>query len=244
MDIGRLITQHSPNVALQFSGGRDSLAMLLHLRAYWRLLTVYYCDSGDAFPETQALVAAVARVVPSFVRVNGEVRQVHNDHGWPSDVLPPGANSAFGHQFYTEQVRLQDRNLCCFRTLMQPMHTRIKHDGITLVLRGQRDDDYPRSTVLDRDVIDGVTVAYPLKDWSVADVEAVIREHGVPVPRYYAEGMTSAPDCMCCTAWLEHGAHRYLSKFHRAEAAEVNRRLAAIRVTVEPYVRNLISTRE
>ncbi|MFC5476558.1 phosphoadenosine phosphosulfate reductase family protein [Massilia suwonensis] len=231
-------------IALQFSGGRDSLALLLAMRLYWDRVTVYYTNSGDAYPETQALVDAVRGVVPHFVEIKGRVKEVHEQMGWPSDVMHPGTGFAFAKQDIDGYVQLIDRHNCCFNSIMLPMHERMKADGITLLLRGQRDEDTTKSHVKSGDIIDGVQLMFPIAHWSTDQVNKYIASQGVPLPPYYAAGLTSAPDCMRCTAWLEHGANKYLKQHHPEVASEVNKRLTKIRVVVEPFIRRLSEAQE
>ncbi|MBA3622936.1 MAG: phosphoadenosine phosphosulfate reductase family protein [Methylibium sp.] len=236
MDIGGLIRQHAPRVALQFSGGRDSLAMLLLLREWWPLLTVYYTNSGDPYPETTALIDRVRAAVPSFVDIQGDMPETVKRHGWPSDAMQAGAGWPYGAQQIAGHLPLIDRHACCYHSIMLPMHERMQRDGITLLLRGQRDDDEPKSHVRSGETHDGMTIVYPLVDWSAAQVDDYIRSEGMEPPPYYAEGATSAPDCMRCTAWLEHGALAYLRRHHPATAAVVSDRLRQIKVAVAPHM--------
>lgn len=226
-------------VALQFSGGRDSLALLLFMKPHWDRLTVYYCNSGDAYPETLSLMQAVKAVVPNFVEVQGLVQDVRTHHGWSSDVVPAGATWAFHQEQIPGSIRLIDRYSCCYLSMMQPLHSQMKADGVTCILRGQRDEDDIKSHVRSGDVVDGFQIVFPLAGWSTKQVEDFILEAGVALPPYYEAGLTSAPDCMHCTAWLEHKADKYLVRKHPEVAAEVNRRLQKIKVVVEPMFRNL-----
>ena len=236
MQTADFIAAHAPKVALQFSGGRDSLAMLLHLREHWPRLTVYYTDSGDSYPETRALVKRVRSMVPRLVTIDGKQPETMYRHGWPSDVTQAGAMWPYGQQQIADHVPLIDRYFCCLHSIMLPMHQRMLADGITLLLRGQRDSDEPKSHVRSGETHDGMTIVYPIADWTDAQVHACIEAGGFDVPPYYAQGMTSAPDCMRCTAWLEHGAVSYLGRNHPKVAAEVRQRLVKINATVEPFL--------
>lgn len=231
-------------IALQFSGGRDSLALLLAMRQYWDRVTVYYTNSGDAYPETKALVDVVRTIVPNFVEIMGNVNAVHEQMGWPSDVMQPGTGFAFAKQNIEGYVPLIDRHNCCYNSIMVPMHERMHADGVTLLLRGQRDEDTTKSHVKSGDVIDGIQIMFPIAHWSTDHVNTFIAAQGVPLPPYYAEGLTSAPDCMRCTAWLEHGAHKYLAKHHPEVASEVGKRMIKIRLVVEPFIRRLNEVQE
>lgn len=231
-------------IALQFSGGRDSLAMLLSLRPHWDKFTVYWCNAGDAYPETLELIARIRSLVPHFVEISGHVAQVHAALGWPSDVMHAGASWMFGPTDIKNHVKLVDPNVCCFKSMMEPMHLRMMEDGITLILRGQRDSDEPKSHVRNGQTINGVTIAYPIASWTTAQVDEFIAAEGWELPRFYQEGTTSMPDCMHCTAWLEHGATTYLAKHHPQVAAEVGRRLKTIQITAEPFIERLNKAQE
>lgn len=230
------ILEHKGKIALQFSGGRDSLALLLALKAYWNDLTVYFLNSGDIYPETRALVDAVKGVVPNFVEVQSDVHAVHKQYGYPSDVLQSGVNWPNAERDIAGFVRLVDRHTCCFKTVMEPMHARMKQDGITLILRGQRLEDTTKSHVQDGQCIDGVTICYPLNHWTTEQVENFITQCGVPIPPFYKAGATSCSDCMHCTAWLEHNSLPYLIENHPNQAKEVGRRLRAINIAVRPFI--------
>lgn len=233
-----IFDQHE-KIALQFSGGRDSLALLLFMKPYWDKLTVYYCNPGDAYPETLALMDAVKAVVPNFVEIKGYVQETRAQHGWSSDVLPAGASWHFGKDQIPNHLPLIDRYSCCYLSMMKPTHDRMKEDGVTCVLRGQRLEDNIKSHVQSGQVIDGIQVVFPLNDWTTAQVDQFIADAGVSLPPYYAEGLTSAPDCMHCTAWLEHKANKYLNKHHPEVATEVNRRLRLIKVAVQSQTQHL-----
>jgi len=68
MDHNSLPPGHD-KMALQFSGGKDSLALAYLLKPYWGRLTFYHLDTGDLLPEIRDLVALFAAKVPHFVRV-------------------------------------------------------------------------------------------------------------------------------------------------------------------------------
>jgi 3'-phosphoadenosine 5'-phosphosulfate sulfotransferase (PAPS reductase)/FAD synthetase len=61
---------HEPGkVALMFSGGKDSRALIELFRPYLDGITIYHCDTGDMFPEIREYVAQFAKTIPHFRRI-------------------------------------------------------------------------------------------------------------------------------------------------------------------------------
>lgn len=230
-----LIRQHSPQVALQFSGGRDSLALLLAMREVWDELTVYHLDTGDAFPETQGLIRRVEEVVPNFVRVQGDALRTRAEGGLPSDLV--NVFSPWDQAFtdLNTTARVQSRYACCARAILLPLHNRMIEDGVTLILRGQRENDQVKSSIKDGATVAGVTVAFPLASWSTDQVETFLASTKMPLPPFYAEGAQAAPDCMGCTAWLEYNMLPYLRKHHPERWETVRRDLQTVQGEVARF---------
>src|SRR5574337_286866 len=225
------IERHPGGAAFQFSGGRDSTAALYALRDFWPQLRVYHLDTGDQFPETRAVVDKVSRDV-EIVRIEGNVAAVREAFGWPSDLVPSD-NTTIGQMLSGREVRLQQRIDCCARSLMNPMHQRMIEDGMTLLIRGQRDDEFHRAPLRSGAVIEGFEVLYPIQSWSADDVMAFIRANDLPVAPYYEAGMTMAPECMHCTAWWNEGRAKYLRDNHPAEHAVLIERLGVIKREID-----------
>lgn len=221
----KIIERHE-RIALQFSGGKDSLALMHLMRPHWDRLTVYWLDTGDSFPETRTQVEEIEALVPHFVRIEGRQPAVIAQFGIPSDLVP--ANSTpMGIAAKGGGVLIQDRYSCCMRSLMWPLHQRMKDDGITLIIRGQKASDTMRSPLKSGDVEDGIEYLFPLEGWDDAKVFAFLKEKSVPVPRFY-EIMRASPDCMTCSAYWEDGRAAYLSEYHPEAYEEYQRRLNAI----------------
>lgn len=222
-------------IALQVSGGRDSLAVLYLLRAYWDRLTVYWCNTGNAFPETQDIMSLVRDEVPHFVEINGDQPSNIAAHGFPSDIVPV-SNTVHGLAIAGSLgPLLQDRYSCCWRTMMQPTDARMKADGITLIIRGQRNSDALKSPLRSGAVADRFELLFPIEDWSEQQVMDYLQANRLPIPRFY-KMLKGAPDCMNCSAYWDHGVAAYLKQYHPVAYQEVQSRLDIINKAVHPHI--------
>ena len=232
-DIGDILDRHE-RIALQFSGGKDSLACLYLMRPYWDQLTVYWLNSGDAYPETVTLAQKVSEMVPHFVEIAGRQPQVIDQFGIPTDILPV-SGTPMGVAGSGASVPMQDRYSCCLRSIMLPLHERMLEDGITLIIRGQKNADRVKGLLRSGDVDAGIECLFPLEDWSDAMVMRYLRQQDAPIPRFY-EMLNDAPDCMTCSAWWEKGEGAYRKRYHYVQFQEYQRRLDVINKAVGEYI--------
>jgi phosphoadenosine phosphosulfate reductase len=242
MKIEEVLDKHK-NIALQFSGGKDSLVVLYLLKAYWDRLTVYWLDSGDVLPETRNLIDKIKAQVPNFVEIKGRQPETIAAFGWPSDVVPK-STTPFGALIEHSSIRLNDRYFCCYKSIMEPMHQRMMEDKITLIIRGQKNADNAKGPHNSGDIVGDMQVFYPIENWTDEQVMEYLKKENIDIPRYYLEGMTSAPDCMSCTAWLEHKQPAYMKKHYPEQYKELHKRLNMIRIAVEPVFNRLQEFKE
>jgi phosphoadenosine phosphosulfate reductase len=232
-DIENTLCKHK-RIALQFSGGRDSLACLYLMRPYWDLMTVYWTDTGAAYPETINTVQKVQDMVPNFAVIDGKQPQVIAEYGIPTDILPV-SSTPMGVVGSGKGSLMQDRYSCCLRSIMLPMHERMLQDGITLIIRGQKNADNLKSVVRSGDVLDGIEYYFPIEDWDSRKVMDYLRLENVEVPRFY-EMLNSTPDCMSCSAYWEDGAMGYLKRYHYDQYKENLTRLDSIKASVGEHI--------
>lgn len=238
-DMDDIIGRHE-KIALQLSGGRDSLACLYLMREFWDRLTVYWCNPGDTFPETVAIMDQVRALVPRFVEIAGRQPDVIATFGLPSDIVPV-SRTPIGLLVSGERaMMMQDRYSCCNRSMMAPTHERMLADGITLIIRGQRNSDALKAPTRSGEVHDGIEMLYPIEDWTSRQVMAYLQAQGAPIPRFY-EMMDSAPDCMTCSAYWENGAAGYLRRYHHDHYLAVQERLGEINAAVGQHIANFNS---
>lgn len=227
-----LIAAHE-KVALQFSGGKDSLACLYLLEPWWHKTWIVWVNTGAAYPETLAQMATVRKTVPHWIEVFTDQPRGIAQHGLPADIVPIAATDFAVSMGSTPRVRLQTWVSCCHRHIWQPLEQATLETGATLIVRGQKKSDRMRSPVRDGDVLSGLTYCLPLQEWSDKDVLDFLRDRGIELPAAYAWADTSL-DCWSCTAFiterqreLEHLPARYPEKW-----GEVRRRLRLIHDTV------------
>ena len=227
---GAIFGRHD-RIALQFSGGKDSLAVLAAMAPWWDRLCVYWVNPGNPFRETLALMARINDLVPNFVEISGRQREIIAADGWPSDVVPQAYTSDGNFVFGPTPFKVQTRLSCCYRSLMLPMHERMKADGVTCIIRGKRAEEKDRSPTRTGSVIDGIETVYPLWDWSESDVLDFLENSGIPLPESYRYASHSL-DCMDCSSWWGEGLSRFLEAKYPDQHKEYVRRIVLIKKAV------------
>lgn len=233
-EIEAVLARHE-RIALQLSGGRDSIACLFYLADYLDRITVYTLDTGDMFPETRRALEQLRPMIPNYQVIDGNVAGVVAQYGLPSDLVPVSHTPAAYFSDRPPEFLIQDRYSCCARTIMAPMHQRMIEDGITLIIRGQRNADAHKSTVRSGQVIDSFEVLMPIEDWTTDEVMGYLEAVGAPIPRFY-ETMNMAPDCMTCSGWWEEGRGAYLAKYHPAASDTYQARLDLIQQAAAGHI--------
>jgi phosphoadenosine phosphosulfate reductase len=229
-DLNDIFIRHRDGkVGLCFSGGKDSLACLHLLRPFWERLTVYWLNTGDAFPETFQLMARVRAMVPSFKELKGNQPEVTAKDGWPSDVVPYRYTTAGNMVHGPSEFKVQGRYECCWRSMMLPMYEGMVFDGVTCIIRGKRFEE-PDKTGLMSGHVDrnGIELQFPIYEWTGLEVRAYLKAQGVELPRFYAHGRDTSVDCMHCTAYWEESYGAYLKAEHPVPFQEWSRRMKLI----------------
>lgn len=164
--------------ALAFSGGRDSLALLLHMEALWSVLDVVSVDAGDAYPHALAMMEIAQAMVPNYMRIRTDARTWRRTHGDPTD---------------------RNWTRCCSANFWEPMRRHLVAGGYKQVLRGDRADEGHIQMVMPGTVLDGVLYTFPLWNWTVREVDEYLERRAV-LAEPYRLGADALPDCRSCTA--------------------------------------------
>lgn len=174
----------------------------------------------------------LAEEAGAIVRVVTDVKGSRSEFGLPSDLVPVD-NTHIGRLVSGRPVKLVSRYECCAKNLMLPMHARAREDGITLIIRGQRDDEYAAQPMRSGDVEHGMEVLYPIQSWTGEAVSNYLVSNGLPLAPFYERGARRAPECMGCTAWWDEGRAQYLRDHHPESYAAYTSNIKIIRVEVD-----------
>lgn len=209
MSFANILEGHE-RAALFFSGGKDSLACLLLLSAYWDRIDVVWSNPGAPHPDTVAYMERVAAMVPRFKEVRGNQPAWIQAHGWPADVVPIRRTAAGEIGAGLAPVRFDSYTNCCAANMWAPMRDYMSESGATLAIMGQRREEKLRNRTRDEQlqVIDGVTYWHPINDWDADQVLRFIKACGHDLPPFYEQGAQSSADCWNCTAYLDHNQGR------------------------------------
>lgn len=207
------------NIALHFSGGKDSMASLYLLRPWLNRMTVYWVNTGDAMPESAQIMEQCRSFIPHFVEVCSDVATWRDENGIPSDVVPT-YSTPLGRLMGFGETKISDRFNCCWSNVMLPMYQRMKNDGVTCLIRGQKLVDMPKVPLKSGEQCDGFETFYPVENWTHDEVIGYLEEVGAPIHSCYEIGNTGV-DCMHCTAWWNEGHFAYLQKKHPETHSQV-----------------------
>lgn len=222
--------------AVQFSGGKDSLACLYLYKDDPEAVALY-ADPGSVFPHVREFVHRTIEKLGVRLHVVSppiSTEQWQDQNGLPADILPiDSAPIMKGVAKETYGATLVPYIDCCNANLWMPMMRGVQEIGADIVVRGSKACD-GKVGVPDGYIENGITFLSPLWDWSDADVFSYLESVGAELPPQYAMGADSL-DCWCCTAYMNHhGVKRfaYLKQHYPDLYSKAKARLAAVRGAV------------
>jgi phosphoadenosine phosphosulfate reductase len=163
--------------------------VLVDLIARHRLpIRIIALDTGVLFPETYALW-----------------RELEAKYGVAIQLVRPAVTLEQQADRYGARLWETDPDQCCALRKVAPLQDALrgKDAWITSI---RRDQTLARATsrVVERDPTFGLVKVNPLVAWSAQDVEAYVREHGVPTNPLHEQGYPSI-GCVPCTSPVAPG---------------------------------------
>lgn len=212
-------------IALQYSGGKDSLACLELVKDHLEKITVVWMNTGAAYPETIAHMEEVKKSVPHFLEITSNQEQHIRAFGYPIDFEP----------LKSTLIPLQSWSTCCSANMWVPTQNGIRENKFTLVIRGQKKRDARQARIASGHVDQfGIEYLFPLEDWTDDDVFSFLGKRGIAIPTFYQWAGTSL-DCWNCTAYLDERERelRNMRFHHPGKWQEVKRRFIQIKKAID-----------
>lgn len=223
--IDHILARHS-RIALEISGGKDSLAVAHLLREHAGKITAYWCNPGDPDPSVLKSIEWVRGLYPHFVEVRTDVGAFRRRFGAASSVVPMS----------TDEFPTISDQVCCMHNIMLPLDAKVRADGNTLVIRGQKACDKDKGQLTSGDLFEGVEFLYPVEAWSDDHVLTYLAGNSVPIPRVYRYSEHGI-DCLHCSGWWKHGHMGYLE----ACQPEAHRHVSTVRRMVRAVIEKDLS---
>lgn len=230
--------------AIEFSGGKDSTALMYVVRDMFPDAIVYFVDTGSAFPHvldhvhsTCARLGAILKVVKTNVRAHVD------KYGLPADVVPIDALYDMQNVVKERIGLVQSYMQCCSQMIMMPLDKAIRADGHTKIIRGAKRSDR-RIGVSPGTIFEGIEYSSPLWDWTDQDVLTYLRENKIEFPAHYNE-VNDSLDCWICTAHLPYqGAEKfaYMKKHYPQYINEVSERFKRLHRITEFHTSRALDT--
>ncbi len=225
--------------AIQFSGGKDSLAALHLSKPIWHRATVYFGDTGGFYPHMVEFVQRTCDQLGlplKIVKPPMSMEEYHQQYGLPSDIVP--VESSIEMKPFTKRIGhiLQPSMRCCATLQWRGLHQAIADDGVRHVVRGSKKAD--QHVGVGDGYVDerGVTYHCPVWGWTDDDVFRFLRENGMETAEHYSESNNSF-DCVLCTAFLGSSGARSRLEFTKRRYPEawpeLKRRIGIVRDVID-----------
>lgn len=216
-------------IALAFSGGKDSWACLWLNKHRWSDIVVLWVNTGKNYPELLETINQARAMCPNFIELVVDRDGQNAFNGLPSDVVPVNWTRLGQSVTGEKPVMVQSYIQCCLENIGENLQKYCKDHGITRLIRGQRNDEGHKSSARDGSVIEGITYEQPIEDWTAQQVLDYVSAH-MPLPAHF-KFKHSSMDCYDCTAFTADSVDRisYTKANHPMLYAEYETRNQALK---------------
>jgi 3'-phosphoadenosine 5'-phosphosulfate sulfotransferase (PAPS reductase)/FAD synthetase len=191
---------------LAFSGGKDSWACIYLYLHMIEDITVFWVNTGKNYPEALEQINKVKALCPHFIEITSDRGQQNDLNGIPADIVPINWTAQGQLTSGHKPLKVQSYLGCCYDNISKPLNEAIKEHGITNLISGQRQDEHNKSQYKDGEVIDGLTMSFPLENWTKEQVMGYLSER-MEIPEHFALDHSSL-DCYDCSAYLAESKDR------------------------------------
>jgi phosphoadenosine phosphosulfate reductase len=208
--VDEIFAKHKEAV-LCYSGGKDSLAVLLLLKPYWDRVTVVWVNTGNCFPEITEHMERIRLRVPHFVELKSNSAQYFLDNGFPVDLVPNRCTKMGQYLYGPTPVTVCNAHDCCKANIWDPLAKFIELTKPTCVIRGDRGSERVKGKTEGM----GAEWVFPIFDWSREKVVEFIKKSPLFEPRHEMENGSSL-DCRTCMAYANDipAKLKYLKENH------------------------------
>ena len=217
------LSEYHSAIALASSFSKEDIALMAMLARIRPDARVFALDTGRLHEETYEAAEAVR-----------ETLGVRIEWHFPDRAAVEELERTRG--LYSFRESLENRHECCRIRKVEPLRCALA--GLRAWVTGQRREQGPTRTELEVFEIDeahgGILKLNPLAGWTGEQVDAFLRENGLPYNRLHDEGYPSIGCAPCTRAvgpgedpragrwWWERPEHKECG-LHRRNAAETDR---------------------
>ena len=202
--------------ALAFSGGKDSWACLWLNKDNLNDILVIWVNTGKNYPEMLETIGRAKALCPNFIELIVDRDGQNAYHGIPADVVPINWTRVGQEVTDKKRVMIQPYLNCCHENIGANLQKYCKDNGVTHLIRGQRNDEGHKSSARDGAEVEGITYLQPIETWTAQQVLDFVAQH-MPLPDHF-RFKHSSMDCYDCTAYRAESKDRiaYTKKHHPA----------------------------
>lgn len=207
---------------LMFSGGKDSLLVLLKLKDQLDHINVVFVNTGKNFPEALSFIDIIKEMCPKFIELKSDRDYDWKQHGMPSDLIPQLYTQVAINNDAKSEFILQSAFSCCYKNIMLPVSHLVQALDSTLLIRGSKFLDKLHDSYSTGSIVGKVTIYDPIENLTDYQVLEALKtfDYDIDIPDYYSFEHTSL-DCMDCTGYLDKTKDRLelLKKLYPEEYA-------------------------
>lgn len=190
-----------------FSGGKDSLLVLMMLKDQLAHINVVFVNTGKNFPEALSFIDTIKSVCPKFIELKSDRDYDWQQYGMPSDLIPQRYTQAAIDNNAKSGFILQSVFSCCYKNIMLPVAHLAEALGSTMIIRGSKVADSLHDKHHTGSKVGKVTIYDPIENLTDYQVLEALKTFNIDIPDYYSFQETSL-DCMDCTGFLDTASDR------------------------------------